>query len=282
MSILRFRPEIWSAVLLSALRKKLVFGQPSVVNRDYEGDIASMGDIVHISTIGDPTIANYAAGDTLTYEDLADSGQTMPIDQAQKFSFKVDDIDKRQAVNGGAVMAEAMSRAAYKLADTVDQYIAGLYTGVDAANAITTTAVTTPAIAYTQLVALRTKLSAANVPMESRYVIIPPWYYGLLLDSPNFINAEKAADNGMALRNAVIGRAAGFDVYESNNTINVTGDDYIVQAGVPMAISYADQITETEALRLQSTFADAVRGLHVYGAKLVRSNAIATLTASIT
>lgn len=281
MSIIRFRPEIWSAVLLSALRKKLVFGQPAVVNRDYEGDISAMGDVVHISTIGDPTIANYAAGDTLTYEDLSDSGQTMPIDQAQKFSFKVDDIDKRQAVNGGAVMAEAMSRAAYKLADTVDQYIAGLYTGVDAANAITTTAVTTGDIAYTQLVALRTKLSQANVPMEGRYAIVPPWYYGLLLNNDKFVRQD-ASGTTDGLRNGIVGRAAGFDVYESNNVINVTGDDYIVQAGVPMAISYADQITETEALRLQTTFADAVRGLHVYGAKLVRSNAIATLTASIT
>lgn len=279
MSILRFRPEIWSAVLLSALRKTLVFGQPAVVNRDYEGDISQMGDIVHISNIGDPTISTYTAGTTLSYEDLNDAGQTMPIDQAQSFAFKVDDIDRRQA--RGDVVSEAMSRAAYKLADTVDQYVAGLYTGVDSANAISTTSITTGDLAYTGLVNLWLKLSVANVPMANRYVIVPPWFYALLLQNDKFVTWQQSGSTD-GLRNAIVGRAAGFDVYISNNCVNVTGDDFIVQAGTPMAISFADQITETEALRLQSTFADAVRGLHVYGAKLIRSNAIATLTASIT
>ena len=279
MSILRFRPEIWSAVLLEALQKSLVFAGPQVINRDYEGDISQMGDVVHISSVGDPSVADYAAGDVLTYEDLNDAGQTFPIDQAKKFSFKVDDIDKRQA--RGEVMSTAMKRAAYKIRDGIDQYIAGLYTGVVSGNAIGTTAVTSADIAYTQLVALRTKLSQANVPTEGRYVIVPPWYYGLLLNNDKFVRVD-ASGTSEGLRNGRVGRAAGFDVFESNNCINVTGDDYIVQAGVNMAITFADQIVETEALRLQSTFADAVRGLHVYGAKLTRPDCIATLTASIT
>lgn len=277
MTILRFRPEIWSAVLLKAKERKLVFAQPNVVNRDYEGDISAMGDVVHISSVGDPSVSNYAAGDVLAYEDLQDAGQTMPIDQAQKFAFKVDDIDKRQA--RGDVMGEAMRRAAYKLAATVDLYVAGLYTGVVSANAITTTAITSGDLAYTGLVSLRTKLSEADVPTDGRYAIVPPWYYGLLLQNDKFVRVD-ASGTSEGLRNGIVGRAAGFDVLESNNCINVTGDDYIVQAGVDSAISYADQITETEALRLQTTFADAIRGLHVYGAKLVRPDFIATLTAS--
>ncbi len=279
MSILRFRPEIWSAVLLKAKERKLVFAQPNVVNRDYEGDISQMGDVVHISSVGDPAISNHAAGDTLTYEDLQDAGQTMPIDQAQRFAFKVDDIDKRQA--RGDVMGEAMRRAAYKLAKTVDTYVAGLYTGVVSANAITTTAITDGDKAYTGLVNLRTKLTEADVPDEGRYCIVPPWYYGLLLQNDKFVRVD-ASGTSEGLRNGQVGRAAGFDVLESNACVNVTGDDYIVQAGVDAAISYADQIMQTEALRLQTTFADAVRGLHVYGAKLVRPDFIATLTASIT
>lgn len=279
MSILRFRPEIWSAVLLKAKERKLVFGQPGVVNRDYEGEISQMGDVVHISSIGDPTISTYTAGGTLTYEDLQDAGQTMPIDQAQNYAFKVDDIDKRQA--RGNVMGEAMRRSAYLLAKTVDTYIAGLYTGVVTANAITTTAITSGDLAYTGLVNLRTKLSEADVPDEGRYAIVPAWYYGLLLQNDKFVRAD-ASGTTAGLRNGQVGRAAGFDIFESNACVNVTGDDYIVQAGVPEAISMADQITETEALRLQTTFADAVRGLHVWGAKLTRPDFIATLTASQT
>jgi hypothetical protein len=279
MSILRFRPEIWAAELLVALRTKLVFAGPQVVNHDYEGEISQMGDTVHISSIGDPTVADYAAGDVLTYEDLQDAGQTMLIDQAKKFSFKVDDIDKRQAK--GDVMSEAMSRAAYKVAKGIDSYIAGLYTGVVSANAISTTAITSADLAYTGLINLRTKLATADVPDEGRYVIVPPWYYGLLLNNDKFVRVD-ASGTSEGLRNGRVGRAAGFDVFESNQCVNVTGDDYIVQAGVGMAISFASQIVETEALRLQTTFADAIRGLNVYGAKLVRPDCIATLTASIT
>ena len=279
MSILRFRPEIWSAVLLQALEKSLVFASPAVTNRDYEGDISQMGDVVHISNVGDPTISTYTAGSTLTYEDLEDAGQTLPIDQGKSFAFKVDDIDKRQAK--GSVMTTAMQRAAYKLRDTADQYVAALYTGVVSTNAIGTVSITTGDLAYIGLVNLRTKLSSANVPTERRYAVVPPWYYGLLLQNDKFVRAD-ASGTTAGLREGYVGRAAGFDVYESNNCVNTAGDNWLVQAGVPDAITYADQILETEALRLQTTFADAVRGLHVYGSKLTRPDCIATLDASIT
>ena len=279
MSITRFRPEIWSAVLLRAKERKLVFAQPYVVNRNYEGEISQMGDVVHISSIGDPTISSYSSGQTINYEDLQDAGQTMPIDQGQHYAFKVDDIDKRQA--RGDVMSEAMRRAAYKLALAADSYVAGLYTGVVSANQIGTTAITDGDKAYKGLVDLRTKLTTADVPDEGRYAIVPPWYYGLLLQNDKFVRVD-ASGTSEGLRNGHVGRAAGFDVYESNAAVNVTGDDHIVQAGTNEAISFADQIVETEALRLQTTFADAVRGLHVWGAKLVRPDFLATLTASQT
>jgi hypothetical protein len=282
MSILRFRPEIWSAVLLKALERKLVFGGPNVVNRDYEGDISQMGDVVHISSIGDPTISNYTAGTTLTYEDLADAGQTMPIDQGKSFAFKVDDIDKRQA--RGEVMTVAMERAAYKLKLAIDNYIAGLYTATPAANQVNNgvaVAITSADLAYTNLLALRNELTEGDVEDEGRYVIVPPWYVALLLNNDKFVRLD-ASGTTDGLRNGHIGRAAGFDVYESNNCILVTGDDYIVQAGTNGAISFAQQILETEALRLQTTFADAVRGLNVWGAKVVRPDHLATLLASKT
>lgn len=279
MTFQRFRPEIWSAVLIEALRKTLVFAGPNVVNRDYEGDITRMGDVVHISSIGDPTITTYTAGTTLTYEDLNDAGQTMPIDQGKSFAFKVDDIDKRQLA--GDVMSKAMQRAAYGVADVVDQYIAGLYTQVLAANVIGATAITSGDLAYTGLLSLRTKLSNANVPMEGRYCILPPWYVALLLNNDKFVRQD-ASGTTDGLRNGVVGRAAGFDISESNNCVNVTGDDWIVQAGVNLGISHAEQIVETEALRLQTTFADAVRGLTVWGSKMTRPDCVATLQASIT
>jgi N4-gp56 family major capsid protein len=284
MAILRFRPEIWSAELLVALQKSLVFAQPGIVNRDYEGEIQDAGDTVRITSISDPTIGTYTANSTtITPEELTDAQRTLVIDQAKYFAFYVDDIDKRQAK--GDVMPEAMRRAAYKLRDVVDQYVAAFYTSVQTANRVNSgsaVAITTGALAYTNLVALGTELDEANVGSEGRWAVLPPWYHGLLLDNVNFINAEKSADGGMALRNGFIGRAAGFDLYKSNNVVTVTGDDDAIMAGVPQAISYAEQINKVEAYRPESKFADAVKGLHLWGAKVVRPECLAYLLASRT
>lgn len=274
-----FKPEVWAAQALTSLRKTLVYAGPDVVNHDYEGEIKKVGDTVHIKMLGDVTVRTYNSGDTITYEDLADAEMTLKVDQSDYFAFKVDDIDRAQA---GDEMAQRTDNAAYKMAAKVDGYVSGLYTQVQSANVIGTTSITTGDAAYDALVDLKVKLDEANVEDNGRYVIVPSWYHGLLLKSANFINAEKSADGGQALRNGLVGRAAGFDIRKSNTVPIITGDDYAVTAGVKSAISFADQVTETEPLRLQNTFASAVRGLHVYGAKVIRPDAMAVLTASRT
>ncbi len=163
----------------------------------------------------------------------------------------------------------------------IDQYIAGLFSGVQTANQITTTSVTTPALAVTGLINLKVKLDEANVPQNGRFVIVPPWYHGLLLGSDTFVQADHAGTTE-ALRNGVVGRAFGFDVRLSNNVTVVTGDDYRVVAGSRMALTFASQINKVEAYRPESSFSDALKGLSLYGAKLVRPDAAATLVASIT
>ncbi len=282
MAITNFIPEIWSADLLSSLKKNLVFAGPGVANRNYEGEIAEAGDTVKIASISRPTIGTYTKNSTtITPENLTDAQRSLLIDQSKYFAFEVDDIDLRQAKNGGALLTEAATEAAYGLADVADQVVAALYTGVDSANAISTTSITTAALAVTGLINLKVKLDNANVPTQGRYVIVPPWYHGLLLASDLFVRVD-ASGNDTALRNGVVGRAFGFDVMVSNNCVNVTGDDYIVQAGYPGAVSFAEQIVKVEAYRPENAFSDALKGLHVYGAKLVRPTGIATLTASIT
>lgn len=275
---LNFTPEIWSAEMLVSLKKSLVYGQPSVVNRDYEGEITAQGDTVRIRSISRPTISTYTKGGTLTYEQLSDAERALIIDQAKSFSFVVDDIDKAQ--QPGGALEGATTEAAYGLRDLADQYIASLYTGAQSANAIGTVSVTTAALAYTQIRRLSVKLDEANVPQEGRYAVVPPWYYGLLLESDLFLRAD--ASSAPALRNGIVGTVLGMDVIKSNNAPLVTGDDYAIMAGHPSAISFAEQIVEMETLRLQTTFGTGVRGLYVYGAKLVRPDSIATVVASIT
>ncbi|MEU6057996.1 phage capsid protein [Streptomyces sp. NPDC047097] len=278
MSIANFRPELWSSLTLSALRNSLVYAQPQLVNRNYEGEITSRGQSLHITTIGDPTIFDYNAGDTLNYEDVETAGTDLLIDQAKAFAIKLDDVDKAQAaVNPMEQMAQ---NAAYGLRDKADAYVASLYTGVASANVLGSTGspintYSTPTDAYNKvLVPLRTKLNRANVPSEGRYLVGSPEFIGSLLSDDRFVRVD-ASGTSDGLRNGIVGRAAGFDILESNNTPNPTGDVQVVQAGYPGAIAYAEQILETEALRLQQTIADAIRGLHVYGAKLLRPTGIA-------
>lgn len=283
MAITRFRPEIWSARLLVALRKTLIYAGPGIVNRDYEGDIREAGDIVRITSVSRPTIGTYTPNSTvISPEELTDAQRTLAIDQAKYFAFRVDDVDARQA--RGDVMPQAMSEAAYALADVVDQYVASLYTQAQTANQLGTVSVptATPTAFYDSvLVPLKVKLDEANVPAAGRYCVIPPWLHGRALRDDRFIRVD-ASGTSEGLRNGMVGRAAGFDILVSNNAPNPTGDDYVVQAGNNTAVSFADQINKTEAYRPESSFSDAVKGLALYGAKVVRPDAIATALASQT
>ncbi|WP_416476952.1 P22 coat protein - protein 5 domain protein [Streptomyces sp. LKA04] len=278
MSVALFKPQIWSAQILTGLDEALVYAQPQIVNRDYEGEITSQGQSVRIVTIGDPSVFSYKAGDTINYEDIDTAGIDLPIDQGDAFAFKLDDVDKAQvAVNP---MAKTTQRAARKLAAKADSYVASLYTGVAPTNVVGSTGspiniTSSPKDAWDKvLIPLRTKLNRANVPAMDRYVVVSPEFTGALLQDDRFVRVD-ASGSEQGLRNGIVGRAAGFDVLESNVTPNPVSDTQVIQAGYPGALTFVDQILETEALRLESTIADAVRGLHVYGAKLLRPEGIA-------
>jgi hypothetical protein len=282
VSVATFVPEIWSAKLLLNFSRKLVYAD--LVSRDYEGDLSQAGDTVHINTLGDVTVAEYTAGTTsITPETLATTKQALTVDQAHYFAFEVDDVDKRQMA--GNLVSEATKNAGYGFAKTVDEFIVDLYSGVDAGNDLGTVAVTTGDLAYELLLDMRTACAEADIPDAGRWAVVPPWFAGLLLNNEKFVKNEalgsKSAD---ALLNGHIGRAAGFDVYESNsNPLTTTGtDDYLVWCGTPSAIGLVTQINEVEALRSQTHFADVVRGLLLYGAKLLRSDGIVTAAASQT
>ena len=282
MALTNSQVTVFAAELQSSLKKAMVFAGPTAVNRKYEGEIRNTGDTVRIRSISRPTISTYVKNvSVITPETLTDAERSLLIDQANSFAFEIDDVDMAQVQNGGGLMSEAAVEAAYGLADVADLYVAGLYTGADAGNKIGTTAITTAALAVTGLVNLKVKLDNANVPLQGRYAIVPPWYHGLLLQSTAFISV---ADSGTseALRNGVVGRAFGFDIMLSNNVTLVVGDDYLVSAGYTGAITFASQINKVEVYRPESAFSDALKGLNLFGAKLVRPSGIATLLASIT
>lgn len=287
MALNNFIPTIWSARLLASLDKALVYAQSSVVNRDYEGEIASMGDAVKINSVGDVTISTYTKNaDINAPEELTDAQQQLVITEGKYFNFAVDDVDKVQTKP--SVMEEAMRRSGYGLADKADQFVAAKYADVPTANMIgddstpkVPTANTAGTSFYEYLVDLGVILSENNIPMTGRFCVIPPWCHGLLQKDERFVKVGNLPAETRLL-NGIIGRAAGFDLYESNNVPNTSGAKYKIIAGHPMACSFAQQILKMEAFRPERRFSDAVKGLHVYGAKLVRPYAWALLTASKT
>src|SRR5258708_747176 len=147
-----------------------------------------MGDTVKINMIGDITISNYSKDtDLASPQALTDAQAQLTITQAKYFNFEIDDVDQAQTANDGAIMQEAMSWAAYRLKDTIDQYLAGFYVDAAAGNALNGGAAVTTLVAPTQanvgggltvydtIVKLGQLLTQNAVPIQGRWIVIPPW-----------------------------------------------------------------------------------------------------------
>lgn len=279
---LTFIPTVWAARLLTALDKSLVYGQTNVCNRDYEGEIRGAGNTVKIASIGSVTVGDYTKDtDIGDPETLTDSEQTMAIDQQKYFNFYVDSLDRAQ--QNVSVLDEAMRRSARQLRDTADSYLAGV---IDAAvptgakiGSVTTPKVPTKDDAYEYLVDLGVILDEANVPIGGRFCIVPAWFHALLLKDDRFINAGTLRSD-RALANGAVGEAAGLAILKSNNVPNTGGTKYKIIAGHKVATTYAEQVLDIQAYRPEKRFGDAVKGLHVYGAKVVQETALACLIAN--
>jgi hypothetical protein len=263
MSLKNFIPEIWSARILGFLAKAQVLA--SVANRDYQGEITGYGDTVKINSIGDITVASYARDTTITPQALSDQQTKLLIDQSNYFAFAIDDLDKTQ--QNPKVMSAAMQKAAYTLKDTADQYLAGLWAQAG-------TKVTAQEVASSNIIdwmlAIGQGLDDNNVPTDGRWIILNPELSAKLVKARLIV---ETANSGI-LDNGLVGRGLGFTIYKSNNLKTVAS--YVkVLAGTNAGLSYAEQLVQVEGYRPQSSFSDAVKGLHVFGAKVVMADCFA-------
>lgn len=281
MAITNFQREIWTAELLQAFDKQNKFSSTSVCNRQYEGDVAGAKS-VHITSISRPTIAAYVEGTTtLTFESLTDAQRTLACDQVKSFAFQVGDIAQAQSANGGALMTEAAREAGAGLAEDADDYVRTIIgTDTAAGNIVGATSCTTSTLAIGRIVAFKQLLDASNTPQAGRYIITPSWFNSLLILDANYMSYD-ALSSGYRLENGVMGRFLGFDIMVSNYALTA-GDDWRVYAGHPSAITFANQIDKVEALRPETAFSDALKGLHVYGAKVTRPSSLAYTLCSVT
>ena len=293
MTIEGFIGTVWSARLLENLQKSLVYGQNGVINRDYEGELAGKGSTVKITSIGDITIGDYTKDtDIALPEALNDAQTTLVATESKYFNFAIDDVSRAQMSNN--IMDGAMRQSAYNLANVADQFVAAtMVAGVASANKIGSDTAgkvpdTTPLnTAYEYMLQMGTMLSDADVPREGRWIIVPPWFSEKLALDARF--TQSPALSGNILMNGVVKQAAGFTVLESNNVPTVAGSggdagktNYKIVAGSGIATTFADSVSKVEAYRPERRMSDAVKGLHVYGAKVVRPVALALLTARAT
>lgn len=261
MSVDNFIPTIWSGQLEQGMRKQLVFA--NLCNKRYEGTIEKAGDTVKIVGLGNITVSNYTG--TVSYTELQDASTQLLIDQKKYWAFPVDDVDATQSnVN---IMAAAMEQAGYDMADAVDQNIIAAILAQMATH--TTNYVSTVAItslnALEKILGLGELLSEGNVPRTGRWLVVPPFITTKLVLAKVLLenSSNDAFDNGF------VGKVGGFSVYESNNV-----GGYMV-AGTQSGMTFAGQLTKTEAMRAEGSFADYVRGLYVFGRKVVQPDALA-------
>jgi hypothetical protein len=286
MALDNFIPTLWSTNIISTLDKVHVFSD--LCNRNYEGQIRGMGDRVKINQIGAITVSTYTKNSTsISYQDLEDAAMWLTIDNSKYFAFGVDDVDAAQM--NVDIMTEATRKAAYAINDTVDSFIAGLYTqagvtsGLGTAGVpltVTAKATATSNISVVELFAtIAQKMDEANCPVEGRWIVIPPWLVQKLTMASVFTISQTNMD---AMTNGRVARALGFDIRMSNNltkTTTTTVNRVLAGAGT-MPISYAEQLNNVEAIRREASFENGVRGLILYGGKVVYPEALACATVS--
>jgi hypothetical protein len=259
MAIDNFIPEVWSASVETAFAANQVI--IPTLTTSYSGE-ATKGNTVHIIGAVTPTVVDYKlAGRTITAEALSDTNLDLLIDNEKAFAVKIDDIDAVQAA--GSFDAWVSAAGAALAEDAEAAVIAEM---VANGTEVSTTKPATAAAALKEVIAIREALSAAKVPSSGRYLAVSPAYASLLLEALSNVGV---AGNDGELRNGVLGRVAGFTVVESPL---MTGTGAIAYHEAKVA--FAGQLDKVEAIRDASSFADVVRGLNVYGTKVVNAAAV--------
>jgi len=290
-----FMPSIFSKKVLNFFRKASV--AEAITNTDYAGEISGFGDSVKIIKEPEITVYQYERGADVTQTKLTDIETTLIVDVANAFKFKVDDIETAMShVNFKEV---ASSSAAYALRDAFDEgVIAKIIAGVSAAspnhilgsdNATDLAAGTFDGTGNLDLgfgsnehdpldimAHMARLLDEQSIPEEGRWFLAPPSFYEQLSQSSSkLMSVDFNAGQG-SIRNGLVssGKLRGFDMYKSNNIATPSNAAGQVLSGHISSTATAQTITSTEVIRDPDSFGDICRGLHVYGAKVLRPEAM--------
>ena len=301
-----FAPQIFSQKVLKFFRRASV--AEDITNTDYTGEIENFGDTVNIIKEPTITVSSYTRGSVVNTQNLADDQITLTVDQANAFAFKIDDIEERHShVNFEAL---ATSSGAFSLKRKYDANVlqalsdgAGLAGADDASlsGGLTTTNtslgtasspinVETNDAGINLMLLMARVLDDQSVPEENRWFVAPPIFYEKMFQAGNKIaEVQVTGDASSNLRNglATPGTLAGFSCYKSTALNSTAGTDQVTLTGVATDASEnvilaghisstatASHIAKTEVVRSTESFSDVVRGLHVFGRKILRPEAL--------
>jgi len=301
-----FAPSIFSQKVLKFFRRASV--AEDITNTDYTGEIENFGDTVNIIKEPTLTVSAYQRGSVVNPQDLADDQVTMTVDQANAFAFKIDDIEERHshvnfealATSSGAFalkrkfdanILQAMSDGA-GIAGADDASLSGGLTTTNTALGTASAPINVEAddAGINLMLLMARVLDDQSVPEENRWFVAPPIFYEKMFQAGNkMAEVQVTGDASSNLRNglATPGTLAGFRCYKSTALNSTAGTDQVTLSGVATdasenvimaghisSTSTASHIAKTEVVRSTESFSDVVRGLHVFGRKVLRPESI--------
>ena len=279
-----FTPTIYSQKVQKFFRKASVAEE--ITNTDYYGEINDFGDTVNIIIEPTVTVSAYARGQQVNIQDLDDDQIVLTVDQANYFGFKVDDIEKKQAHNNWISLAT--SSAAYTLKDTYDTHIlaymddqpvtANIYGADTSGNSRDVGFAAGEQSPLSVLNRACRLLDDQNVPRDNRWCVAKPTFWEQMADeNSKLLDVDFSHDDNAILRNGRVsqGLIRGFKGYVSNNMPVSSSQSFEeLLFGHMSSTATASQIAKTEVYRDPDSFADIVRGLHLFGRKTLRTNAV--------
>ena len=261
------------------------------VNTEWEDEVLDSGDIVRIRNFGNININSYTVDQTITNQTVTEQVQSLVIDQQQYFSFKIDDVDVKQTDLD--VYDGYEERAAIAVRNTVDTFL--LTQMAASAPANNTLGATTagqviqlnPDNIYDVFVNLYERLETGNVfgaTSQRPWAIVHPKIKAIMKKSGQMTHPTPKGDE--VIRNSVVGEFAGFDIKTTTNlpmnqASGGNDDNFGVVVGTNLGYTFAMQISKTEDLRMETTFADQMRGLFVYGGQAVVPGALGKLVCKV-
>lgn len=272
MSVKNFIPELWSNKILKELDKKHVLVKNCTTK--YSGQITGVGSRVKINSINEPTIGDYVPNSTvITPEELNDEARWLEITESKFFAFYIDDVDEKQTTGG--VLQEGIRKAIVGLKNKSEAFVAGKYT--EAGFTVTEASLTSGNVLST-LMKAKTVLMANNVDDGEMVLEVSPYVLNKMI-----LAGIVYTDTGKTIASGKVGESMqlGMMVYVSNNLVGSGTDPDSAQTYCLMrtkeAVAYAEQIMKTEQYRPDNSFSDAVKGLHVYGAKTIKPKELVAL-----